>query len=101
MAIVVLVLMWVLIVRYSIGAGYHPGMWMAPYGAVCGLSMLTMSGMSPGKAMLSGVFSAAFLWIWLTLMDKTEGVSLLWWPLFFSGLLIPVWVILTVSVFIP
>ncbi len=101
MAFVVMVLAFVLIVRFSITAGYRPGLMMAPFGVVSGLSSIGSADLSWVGTMLFGVFSAILLWIWLKLMAKAEGAFFLWWPLFVSGLFISIWVTILVGLVMP
>lgn len=90
MGFIVIILFFVVIVRFSIATEYRPGMWMGPYGAVSGLSVFFLAGVPGPRALFFGLVSAVVLWVWLTLMDKSDG-TLFWWPLLFSGILIPIW----------
>ena len=92
MAFVVIILFFVLIVRFSIAAEYRPTMWMVPYGAVSGLCVFFFTGISRQRSVFFGILSAGAAWAWLTMMDKTDG-TVFWWPLLVSGILIPIWLV--------
>lgn len=90
MALVVIILFSVVIIRSSVVTEYRPEMWMGPYGVVSGLSVFLLAGFHGNQAVLFGLLSAGLMWIWLKLMDKTDG-TVFWWPLMIPGVLIPVW----------
>ena len=92
MAFVVIVLTFVVIIRYSIAIGYSPYGWALIYGAVTALSFLALARMELGASVLFGVSCGAVLCVVLAMMKKTDGTSLLWWPLLLIGIWIPFWV---------
>lgn len=96
MAFVVIILFFVVIIRFSIATEYRPTMWMGPYGVVSGLSFFLLSGFQARPAVFIGLLSAGLIWVWLTLMEKTDG-TVYWWLLLVPGMLIPVWLLWILS----
>lgn len=91
-AFFVIILFFVVIVRFSIAKEYRPKMWMGPYGVVSGLSLFLLSGYQERPAVFIGLLSAVLIWAWLTMMEKTDG-TVYWWLLLVPGSLIPVWLV--------
>jgi hypothetical protein len=85
------VLIYVLIVRASIKAGYHPIGYGLLYGAVFGFaSLLGPGGIS--SALVLGLVAALSCGFILWLLERFEGSPFLWWSAFVLGVPMPIWV---------
>lgn len=89
MSLVAGILCFVVILRLSIGREYQSRRWAVPYGILLFLTSL-LEGYSWFRGVCFGMIAGLLVWLWLVMLDRTEG-SFVWWIVFFPGLLIPVW----------
>lgn len=93
MAFVIMILTLVVILRFSLAAGYYPKQWMLPFALISGLSVLFLAGFTPIQASFYGVAAGVALWIWLRLLEKLDGTFMLWWFVLIVGLFMPFWLL--------
>jgi len=100
MAFVIIMLTFVVIIRFSITVGYSSTGWPVPYGLISGFSVFLLADITWGVSLVFGLLSAIGLWIWLRLMDWFSETWFFWWPLLVSGLLMPVWLLMAIAILV-
>ncbi len=93
MAFAAMILMLVVILRFSLAAGYYPKHWMLPFALFSGGSVFLLAGSSAFQASVYGAVAGVALFLWLSLMEKVDGSFMLWWLVLIPGLLMPFWLL--------